>query len=224
MIFCTQFYRKEGDYLDYVITNHTKKLFIRLNQNGAPETCGKQLAQHFENSKARNIIDNLPKKMKKFNFYVEPIPDIEQKVSDESSDIKEKTINNDDYIPSENINRWIDKFGACGDILDEAEQRENELIIALDNSDKELLDLLHIIEMEKPKDMFNGWKLYKQIKENRTKRREIKDEILIIENVLENIKDVSCMHREQVQKAIDGLFGRKYKFRIIEEGDENADL
>ena len=169
--------------MDYVITNPTKKLFIRLNQNGSPETCGEQMAQRFESSKARNIVDHLPKTMKKFNFYVEPIPEIIQ-----------------------------------------AEQREKELIKELENSDKEMLDLLHIIEIEKPKDLFNGWKLYKQIKANRIKRREIKDEILIVENVLENIKNVSCMHRDQVQKSINGLFGRKYKFRIIEEGDENAIL
>lgn len=210
--------------LDYVITNPTKKLFIRLNQNGTPETCGEQMAQHFESSKARNIIDNLPKKMKKFNFFVEPIPEIKQKTLDDNENINNNIIKNDNYIPSDNISRWIDRFGACGDILDEAEQREKELISELDSSDKELLDLLHIIEIEKPKDLFNGWKLYKQIKENRIRRREIKDEIMIIENVLENIKNVSCMHREQVQKAIDGLFGRKYKFRIIEEGDESANL
>ena len=212
-------------FLDYVITNPTKKLFIRLNQNGSPETCGEQMAQRFESSKARNIVDHLPKTMKKFNFYVEPIPEIIQTESNNNnSDTKDKIISNDAYIPSENISRWIDKFGACGDILDEAEQREKELINELENSDKEMLDLLHIIEIEKPKDLFNGWKLYKQIKANRIKRREIKDEILIVENVLENIKNVSCMHRDQVQKSINGLFGRKYKFRIIEEGDENAIL
>ena len=62
--------------MDYVITNPTKKLFIRLNKNGAPETCGEQMAQRFESSKARNIVDHLPKTMTKFNFVVEPIPEL----------------------------------------------------------------------------------------------------------------------------------------------------
>ena len=135
--------------MDYVITNPTKKLFIRLNQNGAPETCGEQMAQRFESSKARNIVDHLPKTMKKFNFAVEPTPEISQTKLNKSNDVKEKIISSDTYVPSENISRWIDKFGACGDILDEAEQREKELIKELENSDKELLDLLHIIEMQK---------------------------------------------------------------------------
>lgn len=209
--------------MDYVITNPSKKIYICLDDNGSPETCAKQMAQYFEYSKARNILDHMPKTMKKFHFTVEPVPEVIVKEKEENSNTEEKYLKNNDYEPSENSTRWINKFGVCGDILDEAEEREKELIKKLDIFDKELLDILHIIEIEKSKDMFTGWKLYKQIRNNRKKRRDVKDEILIIENVLRNIKKVSCLHRDTVQKAIDGLFGRKYKFRIVEE-DENADL
>ena len=64
--------------------------------------------------------------------------------------------------------------------------------------------------------MYSGWKLYKQIKTNRKERRLIKDELLIVESVLNEINP-SCVQREKNQKAIDGLFSRKYTFRIIEE-------
>lgn len=67
--------------------------------------------------------------------------------------------------------------------------------------------------------MFSGWKLYKRIRSNRIERRNMKDELLIVENVLEQIKNISCFHREKIQKAIDGLFTRKYTFRIVEEED-----
>lgn len=206
--------------MDYIITNPTNKVFIRLGKNGLPETCVKQAAQKFECSKARNILDNLPKTMKKFHFKVKPVPDI---VIKKEINITRKTIQTDDYIPSDDITRWIEKFGICADILNEAKQREKELINELENSDKELLDILHSIELEKPKDMYGGWQEYKQIKINREKRRNIKDEILIVENVLREINP-DCMQRERVQKAINGLLNRKYSFRIIEEVDENADL
>lgn len=65
--------------------------------------------------------------------------------------------------------------------------------------------------------MFSGWQLYKHIRNNRIERRSIKDELLIVENVLGQIKNISCLHREKIQKAIDGLFTRKYTFRIVEE-------
>ena len=153
------------------------------------------------------------------NFRVEPISDIQQNKQNKKI-IGEKDIKREVYIPSENITRWIDKFGKCGDILSEAEEREKQLLKDLKYNDKELIDILHIIEIEKPKDMFSGWKLYKRIRNNRIERRSIKDELIIVENVLEQIKNISCFHREKIQKAINGLFTRKYTFRIIEEEEK----
>lgn len=206
--------------MDYVIVSPNKKVYVRLNNKGMPETCTKHTAQRFENSKARNILDNLPKSLKRFHFKVEPLPDFSQK----RMVIEEKDNKREEYIPIENITRWIEKFGACGDILNEAEEREKQLLKELDNADKELLDLLHIIEIEKSKDLFGGWQLYKRIRNNRKERRNVKDELLIVENVLGEIKDISCLHREKIQKAINGLFTRKYSFRIIEEDNQNATL
>lgn len=142
---------------------------------------------------------------------MEAVPDIPQK-----KNIKEKYDKREEYIPSENITRWIDKFGSCEDILNEATEREKQLIKELEKTDKELLDYLHIIEIEKPKDLYGGWLIYKKIRENRKKRREYKDEILIVENVLKEINP-TCLQRGKVKKAIKGLIGRKYRFRIMEE-------
>lgn len=174
----------------------------------------------FEQSKAKNILKGLPKTLKRLNFKVEAIPDIPQN----KNIIGEKDHKRDEYVLSENITRWVEKFGECGDIFSEAEDREKQLISNLKNNDKELIDILHIIEIEKPKDMFSGWKLYKHIKNNRIERRNMKDELLIVENVLEQVKNISCFHREKIQKAIDGLFTRKYTFRIIEEEEMRDDM
>ena len=40
--------------MDYVITNPTNKIFIRLDSKGSPQTCVSQMAQRFEFSKAKN--------------------------------------------------------------------------------------------------------------------------------------------------------------------------
>lgn len=203
--------------MDYVIKNH-KNVYIRLNENGRPVTCTEHGKTLFEHSKAKNILNSLPKPLRKLGFKVEPIPDIIQK----KKVIEEKDNNREEYVPSENITRWVEKFGKCGDILGEAEARERQLLKDLKDNDKELIDILHIIEIEKSKDMFGGWKLYKRIRNNRIDRRSMKDELLIVENVLEQIKNISCLHRERIQKAINGLFSRKYTFRIVEEEEENA--
>lgn len=205
--------------MDYVIKNN-KGVYIRLNQNGMPVTCAEHKKMLFEQSKAKNILDSLPRTLKKLKFKVEAIPDIQQnkKIIGENDNKREE------YIPSENITRWIDKFGKCGDILTEANDREKQLLVELKNNDKELIDILHIIEIEKSKDMFSGWQLYKRIKNNRIERRSIKDELLIVENVLEQVRNLTCFHREKIQKAINGLFTRKYTFRVIEEEEQTKNV
>lgn len=203
--------------MDYIIKNH-KNVCIRLNQNGKAVTCAEHEKMLFEYSKAKNVLDNLPKTLRRLNFRVEAIPDITQK----KKIIEENDMKREEYIPSENITRWIEKFGKCGDILGEAEEREKQLLRDLKDNDRELIDILHIIEIEKSKDMFAGWQLYKRIRNNRIERRSMKDELLIVENVLEQIKNISCLHREKIQKAINGLFTRKYTFRIIEEEETGS--
>lgn len=207
--------------MDYVIKNH-KNVYIRLNGNGTAITCSESDKGLFEESKAKNIVGSLPKTLRRLNFKVEPIPDITPQINKEVVDaIKKNIIESSDYEISENISRWIDKFGTCHDVLKDAEQILKALVGELEKYDKELLDILHGIELEPPKDLYNGWKTYKAIRENRRKRRITKDETLIINNVLEKINP-NCLSREQVKKAVDGLIGRKYKLRIIEEEEADA--
>lgn len=192
-------------------------MFIKLNENGCAVTCAESMKGIFEHSKAKNILSSLPKALKRMNFRMEAIPDIKPK--EEEKIVEKKIIQKDNYIPSEDITRWVDKFGLCADIFDEAKQRESELITELYNVDQEFIDILHTIEIEKPKDLYGGWQEYKRVRENREKRRNIKDELLIVENVLSEINP-SCLQRDKVQKAINGLLGRKYTFRIIEEEEK----
>lgn len=205
--------------MNYVIRNH-KNLYIKLNENGAPITCSDHEKGIFEYSKAMNIVKSLKKSLKKLNFKVEPLPEITQQANKEVISVfKQKIIENSDYEVSENVTRWIDRFGSCYDALKDAEQTLKKLVIELESCDNELLDILHIIELESPKDLYGGWQIYKAIRENRKRRRNIKDETLIINDVLEEIKP-DCLDREWIKRAIDGLIGRKYTFRVIEVEEE----
>lgn len=197
--------------MNYVIRNN-KGVYIKIDAGGRPVSCNFKDRTLMDKNKARNVINSLPKSLKKLKFFMEAIPDIPPKVIETPQT----------YKPSENITRWVEQFGTCGDIFNSAVKRSNELIGILYDLDKGLLNILHSIEIEKPKDLYTGWQLYKAIRENRTQRRETKDEIQIIQNVLTNINP-ECVQRERIQKAVDGLFHRKYTYRIIEgsEDDEN---
>lgn len=201
--------------MDYVIRNN-RNCYIRLDENGMAVSCSESRKSAFTEAKAKNILKGLPKGLQNMHFQVEAIPDIPQKTPLQKAIENSKT-----NTASTEILSWVDKFGKCSDILNEAKDRSKTLIDSLHQVDDKIMDLLHIIELENSKDMYHGWLIYKEIKENREKRRRIKDELLIIDNVLRDIKP-ECVQRERIQKAIDGLFARKYTYRIVEEGDENA--
>ena len=57
-----------------------------------------------------------------------------------------------------------------------------------------------------------------KIKENREKRRNIKDELLIISNVLK--MDFRHLDKETISKAVTGLANRRFTYRIVEEEEE----
>lgn len=186
-----------------------KNVYIRLNESGKPITCSYGNKELFEQSKAKNILASLPKTLRRLNFRVERVPDIPPKI-----------IQTRNYKISDDIKKWVDKFGGCGDILNEATERMKFLLEEQRKLDNELIDILHIIEIENSKDLYNGWLQYKQIRENREKRRLMKDEMIIIGDILEKVNS-SCFQRERLQKSIDGLFTRKYTFRVVEEERDN---
>jgi hypothetical protein len=211
--------RKGDDFLDYIIKNQ-KNVYIRLNQSGAAVTCSEADRQLFEYNKARNICESLPKTLKKMKFKVEAVPEIPVKSTVEVPKPEKKVITGD-YEPPDTVTRWVDKFGICDEILSEARQRQEELHIELSNVDREMSNIIHTIEIEPPKDMYKGWRLYKQIRLNRKKRRYIKDEILVLSGILK--MDFRNLNMENIKKTVNGLATRKFTLRFVEDDDECAE-
>ena len=65
--------------MDYEIVSSNKRVYIRLDNNGKPVTCARDARMRFDRTKARNILNMLPKPLKKFHFRMEAIPEIPQK-------------------------------------------------------------------------------------------------------------------------------------------------
>lgn len=190
--------------MDYVI--RSGKVYIRIN-NGKAETCTENNKGLFTESKAKNILDSLPKTLKRYGFRVEAIPDIPPKVNE-----------NKRYKVPKSVSQWIDKFGTIGQVLSEARARSNILIAEINTCDDELIDIVHDAEMEEDMNLYQGWLLYVRLRKNRRKRRELKDELLIISDILDDI-DPSQFQRNRIQRAVDGLLHRKYKYRVTEVDD-----
>ena len=197
--------------LDYMIRNKNG-LYIKLNENGTPITCSESQKDLFEYSKANNICNSLPKQLKKFNFFVEAIPEIPQKIEEQ------KVITINTYKPSENVTRWINELGRCEDIISEASNRYEELNGELSEVDLKLQDVLHKIELVDKCDMYSAWRIVSQIRDLRKQRRNIKDEKLVLSGI--KSQGITYLSRSSVQKCVDGLSKRKYRIRIVEEDED----
>lgn len=213
ILFLNHFLTERSIKLDYCIKNN-RNVYLKLDKNGAPVTCAENFKGIFEYSKARNILSNLPKILKQFNFKVEAIPDIPLKV--------ENKIITTNYQPSENVLRWIEKFGQCEDVINEANERNEELNGELSDVDLKLQDILHEIELSEKCDMYKAWQLINDIRDLRKQRRNIKDEKLILSGI--KSQGITYLNRNAIQKCVDGLSSRRYKIRIIEEDEDNAVL
>ena len=209
--FLYPFLRKEMVFLDYIIRNKSG-LYVKLNENGTPITCNESQKDLFEYSKAMNICNSLPKQLKKFNFFVEAVPEIQPKIDEQN------VITTNTYVPSENVTRWIEKLGQLEDVLTEVSERDEELNGELSDVDLKLQDILHNIELSDKCDMYKSWQMINEIRDLRKQRRNIKDEKLVLSGI--KSQGITYLNRKSIQKCVDGLSNRKYRIRIVEEDEE----
>lgn len=203
--------------MDYIITNPNKKIYIRLDSSGHPETCVKPKAQKFEYSKAKNILHNLPKTLKKFHFKVQAISGEVVNNEQEERNIKEKVFISTYYSIPDCVNQWVDRVKDCNGLAKDAAERRNVLIDALSNVDKDLSNCLHKIELTKWKNGCDGYKEYKEIKNILEKRRSIKDELTVVSSILES--NLQSMASDRIQKIVDRLSNRVFNIREVKDYD-----
>lgn len=193
----------------YVITDG--KRWIKKDKKGrySPTTCG-SFAEEFSKDKADKVLNNSLTKGLRTIFRVEKASDIPKNVKPVS---KEDMIETEKVQVSENITRWIEKVESLNGLFDEANKRNEELTSELSKVDKELSDLLHYIEFAKL-NAAQGYKAYKMVKERRTKRRHIKNEMDVLAVILsQNANDIS----KNIKNKLNEMDKRTYNPREIKE-------
>ena len=161
--------------MDYCIKN-SKSVYLKLDNNGTPITCVENAKQLFEFSKAKNILGSLPKSLRRLNFRIEAIPDIVTK--------PKEFVESNTYQVSDEILAWRDKFKTVDEIKSEAKERVDKLAELLHDNAQKILDVRHKIELENNKNMYDGYLLYVDLRTLLRERRVMKDEQLILKDVL----------------------------------------
>lgn len=77
-------------------------------------------------------------------------------------------------------------------------------------TEDELTDIYHEIELGKPQDLYGGYKLYKQVKDLRMKRRQAKDENDLLRDMYEYIKSQAGQSFKSKIQSIQGSSVKVY--------------
>lgn len=195
----------------YIITDGER--FIYCNHSGKfVPTSSEAMADIYTRKQAEGICrSSLPKALRgifHIKKYDTPPKNVKQVNQDDLKNNTEKT------IISENVQIWLDKIIGLNGLKNDAVKRKEELCKQLSDVDKELTDINHYIEFCNL-NAAQGYKAYKMIKERRIKRRIIKNELSIVDAILE--KKVSDSITDEVEKVIHNLNERTYTPRILDE-------
>lgn len=166
--------------------------------------------------KAANILKNAIGKNIRNQYKV---VDIEEDVAPIKPTIKEvnnknlvaKTIANETHAESQK-EKWVSGTEKLTEFVMDAENRKEELIGKLSEVDKEISDINHYIEFGKF-NAYQGWLAFSMLQNRLRKRRKIKDELSII-NQLGECKITSNMMID-IKNAIAELGNRKYTPRVL---------
>lgn len=195
----------------YIITDGSR--FIYRNHSGKyVPTPSEAMADTYTKKQAEGICRcQLPKglrgifHMEKYDIPPENVKQVCQ------CDIRNNT---EKAVVTKNIQIWLDKVSCLNGLKSDATKRKEELCKQLSDVDKELSDINHYIEFCNL-NAAQGFKAYKMIKERRTKRRIIKNELVVVEIILE--KKISDSITEEIEKVIHNLDERTYTPRILNE-------
>lgn len=197
--------------MNYIIAND--RVGTRLD-GGQLVTCPRASSESFPEHKARNLFKALPRVLKKFHFRLIPMSD-PSPVGDlpPVQSPNTKTLIASEIALSDRIIRWQEKVHTLNGLGKEAEVRAEELQNELSNIDKVVSNITHSIEFSGKVNACEGYKLFRNLKGALIERREIKNEMIVVQAVLHST--VSDASRDQIDKVISNLQHRKFTYREV---------
>lgn len=192
----------------YIITDGER--FIYRNNSGKfVPTSSELMADIYTRKQADGICKNsLPKALKSI-FYIEKYDRPPENVKQ----VNQNDLNNntEKVMIAENIQVWLDKINDMNWLVNDAKKRKNILEKQLHDLEDERLDIEHYIEFQNL-NAAQGYKASKELKTCRVKRRSVKNELAVIDIILElQIKE---MVSNRIYQRIEELDKRTYKPRV----------
>lgn len=191
----------------YIITDGERFIYRNHSDRFVP-TSSEAMADIYSKKQAEGIYNNsLPKALKSI-FHVEKYDDPKGIRQVNQNDLVNNT---EKVVVADNIQMWLDKINDMNGLTTIAEKRKKILEDQLHELEDEILDIEHYIEFQNL-NASQGYKISKELKICRVKRRTVKNEMAIIDIILEpQIKEIIS---NKVHQKIEELNSRTYKPRI----------
>lgn len=106
------------------------------------------------------------------------------------------------------VNNYCDTFIQ---IVNDVVKKYESNVEVIKQTEDELTDVYHEIELGKPQDMYGGYKLYKQVKDLRMRRRQAKDENDLLKDMYEYIKSQPGQSFMSKMRSIQGNSVKVYE-------------
>lgn len=192
----------------YIITDGSRFIYRNYSGKYIP-TPSETMADIYTKRQAEGIYkSSLPKALKTIfhvKKYDKPPEDVKQ-VS------QHDLVNNTEKVMiADNIQVWLDKISDMNGLIKDATERKTVLEKQLQDLEDEKIDIEHYIEFQNL-NAVQGYKASKELKICRMKRRSVKNELAIIEVIL-NYKMNEIVGNKIYQK-IEELDRRTYRPRI----------
>lgn len=192
----------------YVITDGDRFIYRNYSGKYVP-TSSEAMAEIFTKRQAEGIYkSSLPKALRTI-FYIKKYDKPHSNVKQvNASDL---TNNTEKVMVADNIQVWIDKLNTMNGLVHDAIKRKEELEKQLKDLEDEKIDIEHYIEFQKL-NAAQGYKASKELKNCRMKRRSVKNELAIVDIILE--QKMKEMVSNEVYKKIEEFDKRTYRPRI----------
>lgn len=174
----------------------------------------------WEEEKAEKVLKNLPNYLTRFGPYkLEPATDcdittsrISKNDENSKSDMSDNNVLVGSCPLSEEVQIELEGLTDAFNTLKDVPIKLNELESELKDLDNKRLDLLHIIEIEPPKNMHQGYLLYKELREVSLRRRRVKD-LIMVYTAWRNAFKLNDSSNVVVSSVEEALTDRRYYFR-----------
>ena len=174
---------------------------------------GESMAELFTKGQAEQVLKNSVPKAMKMGLYIKKLhdPDPKQIKLVSNKDIRTNT---ETVMETNYVENWLSKLSTLNGLVDDAHNRKIELAQQLSNVDKDLVDMDHYMEFSNC-NAYQGYIAYKTCREMLRKRRSIKNEMAVLDIILD--KEFGEVIVDVAKKQIACMDKRKYQPRHMVE-------